>query len=212
MLKEMVTVKINSYKPVSTFDLSQTDGEPLPSIVVDELTGSVENYEMLLEAIIKSSPVPIEFKEISNGAKGYYHVNDKRIVVQSGMSNVQTIKTTIHEIAHAKYHSLEMMQELDKPKSKEQKETEAESIAYVCCAHFGIDTGKDYSFGYVATYSTGKDAPELKESLQLIRQGANEIIDDIEANIKKLTVDKSIDVEEPDNNIEEDEPNVTPKM
>lgn len=194
-VKEKVDVMINAYKPVTTFAYEQTDGEPLPSIVVDELKGTLDNYEILLEAIKKAAPVPIEFKDINNGAKGYYHLNDKKIVIQSGMSNVQTIKTAIHEVAHAKYHSLEMIKELDKPKSKEQKETEAESIAFVCCAHFGIETGDDYSFGYVASYATGKDTPELKESLQLIRQGACEILDEIEAAMKELSKDQEPDIE-----------------
>lgn len=188
-VKETVKVTVNAFKPVSTFDISQTDGEPIPQLGVSELIGSVEGYQTLMEAIKDASPVPIGFENIESGAKGYYHMADHRIAIQEGMSEVQTVKTALHEIAHAKYHSIEAQEASGDKKSKAQKECEAESIAMVCAAHYGIDTG-DYSFGYVAGWSSGKETPELKESLQTIRQGACEIIDAIDKRIQELTYDR----------------------
>ncbi len=186
---ETVKITVNAFKPVSTFDISQTDGEPMPQLGVAELIGSVEGYNTLMEAIKDASPVPIGFENIESGAKGYYHTTEHRIAIQEGMSEVQTVKTALHEIAHAKYHSLEAMEASGDKKSKAQKECEAESIAMVCAAHYGIDTG-DYSFGYVAGWSSGKETPELKESLSTIRQGACEIIDAIDKRIQELTYDR----------------------
>lgn len=185
-VKETVKITVNAFKPVSTFDISQTDGEPLPQIGVSELLGSVDGYATLLEAIKDASPVPIGFENIESGAKGYFHTEDHRIAIQEGMSEVQTVKTALHEVAHAKYHSIEAQEAAGDKKSKAQKECEAESIAMVCAAHYGIDTS-EYSFGYVAGWSSGKETPELKDSLQTIRQGACEIIDIIDKRIFVLT-------------------------
>jgi hypothetical protein len=188
-VKETVKVTINAFKPVSTFDISQTDGEPLPQLGVAELAGNVEGYGTLLEAIKDASPVPITFENIESGARGYYHLEDHRIAIQEGMSELQTIKTALHEIAHAKYHSIEAMDQSGEKKSKQQKECEAESIAFVCSAHYGLDTGA-YSYSYLAGWSSGKETPELKASLQTIKQGASEIIDALDERIRALTYDR----------------------
>ena len=188
-VKETVKVTINAFKPVSTFDISQTDGEPLPQLGVTELVGNVEGYGTLLEAIKDASPVPITFENIESGAKGYYHLAEHRIAIQEGMSELQTIKTALHEIAHAKYHSIEAMDQSGEKKSKQQKECEAESIAFVCSAHYALDTGA-YSYSYLAGWSSGKETPELKASLQTIKQGASEIIDAIDERIRALTYDR----------------------
>ena len=188
-VKETVKITVNAFKPVSTFDISQTDGEPLPQLGVAELVGNVEGYGTLLEAIKDASPVPIGFENIESGAKGYYHMADHRIAIQDGMSEAQTVKTALHEIAHAKYHSIEAQDKSGVQKSKAQKECEAESMAFVCCAHYGLNTS-DYSFGYVAGWSSGKETPELKASLQTIKEGASEIIDSIDKRIRELTYDR----------------------
>ena len=191
-VKETVEVTINAFKPVSTFDVSQTEGEPIPSPGVDELTGSVEGYETLLAAIKEVVPVPISFEQIDSGAKGFYHLEENRIVVQEGMSEAQTVKTLLHEASHQALHSKEAMDSAGEKKSKNQKETEAESVAYVVCQHYGIDTS-DYSFGYVASWSEGKEVPELKASLDTIRRTASEMIQKIDDKVQALTTVKEID-------------------
>ena len=186
-VKEKVEINLTAFKPVSTFDISQTEGEPLPSIGVDELTGSVEGYQTFFEAIKAASPVPIGFEDIKSGAKGYFHVEDNRIAINNGMSEIQTVKTAIHEMAHAKLHNLEAQK--DNKQSKNSKEVEAESVAYTVCQHYGIDTS-DYSFAYVATWSQGKEMPELKESLNTIREAAADLITKIDAKVQELTAEK----------------------
>lgn len=188
-VKEKVEINLTAFKPVSTFDLSQTEGEPLPSIGVDELTGSVEGYQTLFEAIKATSPVPIGFEDIKSGAKGYFHTEENRIAIKEGMSEVQTVKTAIHEMAHAKLHNKEA--QADSKQSKNSKEVEAESVAYTVCKHYGIDTGEDYSFGYVATWSKGKELPELKDSLNKIRETASEIITKIDEKVAELQAEKT---------------------
>ena len=162
-------------------------GEPLPSIGVDELTGSVEGYQTLFEAIKSASPVPIGFEDIKSGAKGYFHVEDNRIAINNGMSEIQNVKTAIHEVAHAKLHNAEAQK--DNKQSKNSKEVEAESVAYTVCQHYGIDTS-DYSFAYVATWSQGKEMPELKESLNTIREAAADLITKIDEKVQELTAEK----------------------
>ena len=152
-VKETVEINLTAFKPVSTFDVSQTEGEPLPTIGVDELTGKVEGYQTLFEAIKSASPVPIGFEDISSGAKVYFHTEENRIAINNGMSEIQNVKTAIHEVAHAKLHNSEAQKE--SKQSKNSKEVEAESVAYTVCQHYGIDTS-DYSFAYVATWSQGK--------------------------------------------------------
>lgn len=183
--KEKVSVTINAFKAVSTFDVSQTEGEPIPELEgAEELKGDVEDYLIIMEAVKDIIPVPVSFIDIDTGAKGYFDLENKRIAVKKGMSEVQTLKTLIHEFAHERLHSKKDDGEI---KSKNQQETEAESIAYVVCAHFGIDTS-DYSFSYLASWSTGKEVTELKKSLDTIRKTASDIIDEIEG---KLSIKKA---------------------
>lgn len=191
-VKETVEVTINAFKPVSTFDVSQTEGEPIPTPGVDELTGSVEGYETLLAAIKEVVPVSISFEQIDSGAKGFYHLEENRIVVQEGMSEAQTVKTLLHEASHQALHSKAAMDSAGEKKSKNQKETEAESVAYVVCQHYGIDTS-DYSFPYVATWSADKEVPELKASLDSIRRTASELIVKIDEKVQTLTTVKEMD-------------------
>ena len=191
-VKETVEITVNAFKPVSTFDVSQTEGEPLPTIGVNELTGSVEGYESLLAAIKEVVPVPISFEQIDSRAKGYFHLEENRIVVQEGMSEAQTVKTLLHEASHQALHSREAMAGSDEKKSKNQKECEAESVAYVVCRHYGIDTS-DYSFAYVATWSADKEVPELKASLDTIRRTASDLIVKIDEKVQSRSVTQDID-------------------
>ena len=191
-VKEIVEITVNAFKPVSTFDISQTEGEPVPTVGVSELTGSVEGYEALLAAIKEVVPVPISFEQIDSGAKGYFHLEENRIVVQEGMSEAQTVKTLLHEASHQALHSREAMEQSGDKKSKNQKECEAESVAYVVCQHYGIDTS-DYSFAYVATWSADKEVPELKASLDTIRRTAADLIEKIDEKVQSRSVTQDID-------------------
>ncbi|MDD3138080.1 MAG: JAB domain-containing protein [Lachnospiraceae bacterium] len=182
-LRETVDIKMNAFKVVSTFDVSQTDGKELPSLGVSELVGNIEGYPALLEALKQTCPVPVDFEDIQSGAKGYYHQIDKRIAIQEGMSEAQTVKTLIHEMAHQKLHALPDVAQ-EEIKSRNSKEVEAESVAYVVCEHFGINTS-DYSFGYVAGWSDGKETTELKASLTEIRGAASEMITAIDQAVEK---------------------------
>ena len=181
-------ITIPAYKVVSVFDVSQTEGKELPSIGVDKLTGDVSQYENFFTALKKASPVPIALEHIEGSAHGYYHLAEKRIAIDDNMSELQTLKTAIHEIAHAKLHDID----LNAPKEKQEnrldqrtREVEAESIAYTVCRHYGLDTS-DYSFGYVAGWSSGKELSELKGSLETIRLAASELIDSIDEHFKEL--------------------------
>lgn len=187
-VKEKVEVTIRAFKVVKTFDLSQTDGKELPTIGPSELVGNIEGYPKLLQAIQEISPVPVSFELIDGDAKGFYHLEDKKIVVQDGMSEVQTIKTLLHEMAHQKLHDKDNVPEA-KDISRNGKEVEAESVAYVVCQHYGINTS-DYSFSYVAGWSEGKETPELKASLDKIRQTASEFIYQIDQKMEVLMADK----------------------
>ena len=191
-VKEIVEVKVTAFKPVSTFDISQTEGDPVPQFGVDELIGTVEGYATLMEAIKQASPVPIEFENIESGAKGYFHVEENRIAIQEGMSEAQTIKTALHEASHAMLHSKEAMSGNAENKSRSQKECEAESVAFVVCQHFGVDTS-EYSFPYVAGWSSDKEIPELKASLETIRSTASALIAKIEENVQTLITVKEMD-------------------
>ena len=182
-------IKIPAYKVVSVFDVSQTEGKELPDIAVDELTGDVERYRDFFAALEKTSPVPIGFEQIPGSSHGYYHLEDKRIAIQEGMSELQTLKTAIHEIAHAKLHDID----LNAPENEQQprvdrrtREVEAESVAYTVCQHYGLDTS-DYSFGYVAGWSSGRELSELKSSLETIRSAAAEIINSIDETLAELS-------------------------
>ena len=181
-------IKIPAYKVVSVFDVSQTEGKELPDIAVDELTGDVDRYKDFFAALEKTSPVPIAFENIKGGSHGYYHLEDKRIAINEGMSELQTLKTAIHEIAHAKLHDIDLNAPEDEQKprvDRHTREVEAESVAYTVCQHYGLDTS-DYSFGYVAGWSSGRELSELKSSLETIRSAAAEIINSIDENLAEL--------------------------
>lgn len=187
-VKEKVEVTIRAFKVVKTFDLAQTDGKELPTLGPNELVGSIDGYPKLLQALQEISPVPVSFELIDGGAKGYYNLENKSIVIQDGMSEVQTIKTLLHEMAHQKLHDKDTVPEA-KDITRNGKEVEAESIAYVVCQHYGINTS-DYSFSYVAGWSEGKETPELKTSLDKIRQTASEFIYQIDQRMEVLMADK----------------------
>lgn len=190
-IKEEVEVTIPAFKVVSVFDVSQTSGKELPSIGVDELRGNVKDYEKFWSAIRKTSPVPIRFEDIHSSAKGFYNNDNKEIAIKKNMSELQTIKTAIHEIAHAKLHDRDLNKtDILKPKDRRTEEVEAESIAYTVCQHFGIDTS-DYSFAYIASWGSGKDMPELKSSLETIRSTASELITTISDKYLELENEKA---------------------
>lgn len=185
-------VTIPAYKVVTVFDVSQTEGKELPTIGVDTLTGDVEHFKDVLAALEKVSPVPIGFEDIKGSAHGYYSLADKRIAIQEGMSQLQTLKTAIHEIAHAKLHDIDLnapKEERENLPDQRTREVQAESVAYTVCQHYGLDTS-DYSFGYVAGWSTGREMAELKASLETIRSTAAEIINGIDAQIAELQKDQ----------------------
>ena len=187
-LTEVQEKQIPAFKIVSVFDVSQTEGEPLPSIGVDELAGNVEQYEDFFKALEQTSPVPMAFEDIPGGSHGYYHLTEKRIAIQENMSELQTLKTAIHEIAHAKLHAIDpeapLTEQANRPDSR-TREVQAESVAYAVCQHYGLDTS-DYSFGYVAGWSSGKDLKELRASLETIRATAHELITAIDGHLAEL--------------------------
>ena len=195
-MTEEVTITIPRFKVSTVFDLAQTEGDPLPELGVDELSASVENFDAFMEGIRSVSPVPIRFDEIKSGAKGYFDNLAKEIVIQSGMSESQTMKTAIHEASHAKLHDRNIMQDQGIQKDQQTREVEAESIAYTVCQHFGLDTA-DYSFPYIAGWSSNKEAKELKASLDTIRKTASELIDGIERSIKDRQRTQEADKEKP---------------
>ena len=196
-ITEEVEIKIPAFRVVPVFDVSQTDGKELPDIGVNELSGSVEDYEDFMQALTEVSPVPITYEDIEGEAKGYFHTTDHRIAIQEGMSQSQTVKTAIHEVAHAKLHDREQNQDIDTvlDKDRNTKEVEAESVAYTVCQHFGIDTS-DYSFGYIAGWSSDRDMKELKSSLDTIRKTASELITGIEDRLAELQKDRAVEQEQ----------------
>ena len=198
-LTEVQETQVPAFKIVSVFDVSQTEGEPLPSIGVEELTGSVERYGEFFKALEQTSPVPIGFEDIPGGSHGYYHLTEKRIAIQEGMSELQTLKTAIHEIAHSKLHAIDpeapAIEQADRPDSR-TREVQAESVAYAVCQHYGLDTS-DYSFGYVAGWSSGKDLKELKASLETIRATAHELITTIDGHLAQLQKERQTQQEQP---------------
>ncbi|MEY8507906.1 YodL domain-containing protein [Lachnospiraceae bacterium 42-17] len=185
---ETKEIQIPAYKVVAVFDVSQTEGRELPSISANELTGDVEQYEDFFAALEKTSPVPMGFEKIEGTAHGYYHLEEKRIAIDEGMSELQNLKTAIHEIAHAKLHDIDLNapqeEQADRP-DRRTREVQAESIAYTVCQHYGLDTS-DYSFGYVAGWSSGRELAELKSSLETIRATAAEIINSIDGHFAEL--------------------------
>ena len=187
-VKEEKEITIPAFKVVSVFDVSQTEGKELPDIAVDMLTGDVERFKDVFAALEKTSPVPIGFEKIAGNSHGYYHLEEKRIAIDEGMSELQTIKTAIHEIAHAKLHDIDpnapKEEQADRP-DRRTREVQAESVAYAVCQHYGLDTS-DYSFGYVAGWSSGRELDELKSSLETIRSTAAEIINSIDEHLQEI--------------------------
>ena len=190
VVKEEKEITVPAFKVITVFDISQTEGKEFPDLSVKPLLADVEQYEDFFAALEKASPVPIAFEQITNGANGYFSLTDKRIAIKEGVSELQAVKTAIHEIAHAKLHDVD----LNAPPEQQNRvdrhtcEVEAESVAYTVCQHFGLDTS-DYSFGYVAGWSSGKEMTELKASLETIQTTAKELITEIEAHAKLHDVD-----------------------
>ena len=193
--KEEVEITIPAFRAVSVFDLSQTDGKPIPELTAKELLSDVEGYQDMIRAVEAISPVPIELEEIAGDSKGYYDREAKRIAVQENMSESQTLKTMIHEVAHSKLHSKEVEQDEQMRKDRNTKEVEAESVAYTVCQHFGVDTS-DYSFGYIAGWSSGRDTKELRSSMDTIRRTASELITGIEEQLQELQRDREVSQEQ----------------
>ena len=181
---EKVTRQVPSYVPVSVFDVSQTEGEPLPQLV-NELNGSVEAYQDLMQAIRDVSPFPVSFEEIQGGAKGFCDPVTQRIVIQQGMSEAQSVKTAIHEVTHADLHAPEQNLILADRTDRRTREIEAESAAFVVCEHYGIDTS-DYTFPYLASWSSSKELAELQSSLETIQKQAGDLIDKIDTRLTEL--------------------------
>lgn len=185
-------ITVPAFKVTTVFDVSQTAGEEIP-MLAKQLTGSIDEYEKFFRVLKEISPVPITLEPIDDTANGYYHLEEKRIAIKDKLSEMQTIKTAIHEIAHAKLHALpdkdkDSVTDDTRPNNR-TREVQAESIAYTVCQHFGIDTS-DYSFGYIAGWSSGKETEELKTSLEVIRNTATEFISAIEEKLQELTQDR----------------------
>ncbi len=196
--KEQVEVTIPAFRAVSVFDVSQTDGKPIPELEAQELLSTVEGYEDFVQALMNVAPVPIGFEDIPGDSKGYFHTEEKRIAVQENMSESQTLKTMVHEVAHSMLHNKEINRDdlIEEPaKDRNTKEVEAESVAYTVCQHFGIDTS-GYSFGYIAGWSSGKDMKELKSSLDTIRKTASELITGIEGALRELQLNREMEQEQ----------------
>lgn len=193
--KEETEVTIPAFRAVSVFDVSQTDGKPIPELEVNELLSTVEGYEDFVQALMNISPVPIAFEDIPGDSKGYFSTAEKRIAVQENMSESQTLKTMVHEVAHSMLHDKEVNQSMDIPvKDRNTKEVEAESVAFTVCQHFGVDTS-DYSFGYIAGWSSGRNMKELKSSLDTIRKTASELITGIEGAMQELQLNREMEQE-----------------
>ena len=196
--KEQVEVTIPAFRAVSAFDVSQTDGKPIPELEAQELLSTVEGYEDFVQALMNVAPVPIGFEDIPGDSKGYFHTEEKRIAVQENMSESQTLKTMVHEAAHSMLHNKEINRDdlMEAPaKDRNTKEVEAESVAYTVCQHFGIDTS-DYSFGYIVGWSSGKDMKELKSSLDIIRKTSSELITGIEGVLRELQLNREMEQEQ----------------
>ena len=195
-------IEIPMFRPVKVFDVSQTDGKPLPELS-SSLSGTVPHYEAFLEALRRSAPVPIEFEPMAANTDGYFSPDQQRIAIREGMSEVQTVSATVHEIAHSKLHNRQKMQETaaagdnapdqPKPKDRRTEEVEAESISYAVCQYFGIQTGEN-SFGYIASWSKGKELKELRASLETINKTSCELINNIERHYKEICKERGIDL------------------
>lgn len=187
--KEQVEVTVPHFKAVTVFDIAQTSGEPIQTLAPELLTAAVQDFDSFMQAIQKISPVPIRFDEIDGNANGYYHNADKEIVIKKGLSESQTLKTAIHETAHAKLHDREIMESLGVAKDRLTKEVEAESVAYCVCSSFGLDTS-DYSFPYIAGWSSSREMKEMKASMDVIRKTAGEMIDQLTEELEIILEEK----------------------
>ena len=195
-------IRIPMFKVVSVFDVSQTSGKPLPQLATD-LSGNVQQYEVFMEALRRASPVPMEIKPVARDTDGFFSIKAQSITIRAGMSEVQTVCAAVHEIAHAKLHDYEHMTELADDgetilvpgeKSRNTEEVEAESISYAVCQYYGIETGEN-SFGYIATWSKGKELKELRASLETINKTASELITDIDRHFAEICKERGIDRE-----------------
>ena len=195
-------IRIPMFKVVSVFDVSQTAGKPLPQLAAD-LRGNVQQYEVFMEALRRASPVPMEIKPVAHDTDGFFSIKAQSITIRAGMSEVQTVCAAVHEIAHAKLHDYEHMTELADDgetilvpgeKSRNTEEVEAESISYAVCQYYGIETGEN-SFGYIATWSKGKELKELRASLETINKTASELITDIDRHFAEICKERGIDRE-----------------
>ncbi len=199
-ITEEKEISLPMFKPVKVFDVAQTEGKPLPHLA-STLTGSVEQYEIFVEALRRSTPVPISFKSISPDTDGYFNPTDQTITIREGMSELQTVSALVHEIAHSKLHNYEKQQaeavagkdgaEITK-KDRHTEEVEAESVSYAVCQYFGIETGEN-SFGYIATWSQGKELKELRASLETINKTASGLITDIDKHFAEICKERAID-------------------
>ena len=186
---EQVEVTVPHFKAVTVFDIAQTSGEPIQTLAPELLTAAVQDFDSFMQAIQKISPVPIRFDEIDGNANGYYHNADKEIVIKKGLSESQTLKTAIHETVHAKLHDKEIMKSLGVEKDRLTKEVEAESVAYCVCSSFGLDTS-DYSFPYIAGWSSSREMKEMKASMDVIRKTAGEMIDQLTEKLEIILEEK----------------------
>ena len=186
---EKVEVTVPHFKAVTVFDIAQTSGEPIQTLAPELLTAAVQDFDSFMQAIQKISPVPIRFDEIDGNANGYYHNADKEIMIKKGLSESQTLKTAIHETAHAKLHDKEIMESLGVEKDRLTKEVEAESVAYCVCSSFGLDTS-DYSFPYIAGWSSSREMKEMKASMDVIRKTAGEMIDQLTEELEIILEEK----------------------
>ena len=189
VIMEEKEIKIPMFKPVTVFDVSQTQGKPLPQLASD-LQGNVQNYEVFMEALRRASPVPIDFKPIRDGSDGFFSLDNQSITIREGMSEVQTVSAVVHEIAHSKLHN-NVGDEQQKDRNTE--EVEAESISFAVCAYYGISTGEN-SFGYIATWSKGKELKELRESLETINKTSSELITDIDRHYAQIMKEREAGV------------------
>lgn len=203
------TVKIPYFKMVKVYDVSQTDGKPLPKLSMN-LTGDVAQYEVFLEALKRTSPVPMEIKPIAKDLDGYLNLETQRIAIQEGMSQIQTISAGVHEIAHAKLHN-HLPKAEDEKADSNTEEVQAESISYAVCQYFGIETG-DNSFGYIASWSQGKELEELKTSLTIINRTASELITTIEQHFQEICKERGISIEPTEQTAENAAPEILPDV
>ena len=197
VVKEEKEITVLAFKVITVFDISQTEGKEFPDLSVKPLLADVEQYEDFFAALEKASPVPIAFEQIGGGANGYFSLTDKRIAIKEGVSELQAVKTAIHEIAHAKLHDVDLNAPPEEQNrvDRHTREVEAESVAYTVCQHFGLDTS-DYSFGYVAGWSSGKEMTELKASLETIQATAKELVTEIEGHFTELQQQRQAEQEQ----------------